>query len=130
MPLVRNYNVMVNGIVKTRTEKALLKSKETVFQVIGDIMAYNPLDALRSTMLINDYVSIEQAYIGQFDSDGKYALFQYNEVVRYRDDFVDCKQVGLVYLSEIAYKDDFFISPEKRLDMYYQSLEHYWREIN
>jgi len=36
----------------------------------------------------------------------------------------------LVSRLEIAYKDDFFISPEKRLDMYYQSLEHYWREIN
>ena len=130
MPLVRNYNAMVNGIVKTRTEKALLKSKETVFQVEGDIMAYHRLDALRSIMLNNGYTYIEQAYIGQFDTTGKYALFQYDEVIRHSDDYVDCEQSKLVYLSDIAYVPDFFCYPEQRTDIVDQSIEDYLKEIN
>jgi hypothetical protein len=124
MPMVRNYNVMINGSVSTNET-----GKDVLFQVEGDIMAYHRLDALRSVMLNNGYTYIEQAYIGQFDTTGKYALFQYNEVVRYSDDSVDCELVMLVYLSENVYKPDYFVSPEKRDDISYQSIEDYLQEI-
>lgn len=102
---MKNFDIVLHGQVDkwegTRQHGKMVSTQEE-YNAVGSIHGEYSLDAIRSYMMIENITSIEMAFTGSFDSDGKYFIRLYRELLITSDNFLYYDDYINVYVSPVS----------------------------